>query len=697
MPDAKSDSAPTEPTELSREPLAPRVNPLVRQLIWAAPLVLSLLFAAGLLTWALRSDRDKRDELRQALISDALSLDAQLRARLADEQSHLADLARALPAHAAKPVEVLERRPELAAGIARGWLSVTWLDERNRIVAHLPADAKPGKRTRAKTEFDEPSDGLTMHVVAPVANGETLVARYSPLVLLQRGVPWWLGTRYVVQMVDGLDQVIATTGDGGKPPLGDSYRISFGDTLPDVYLLLTQREALPQWLRPLPAVTMLGFLLLIAAASLLLRKQVKNVASAEAQWRREVRWRGAMEDSALVGLRARDGDGRLLYVNRTFCDMVGYSRDELINCGPSMPYWPKDALEETSGRLRRTLAGNAPRAGYEARWRHRDGHAVDAMVFESPLIGADGVQIGWMGSVVDITERKQLEERERRQAETMVHHARLTMLGEVASTLAHELNQPLMAISSYATGIGNSLARQKYAEPVVLGALQRLGEQAHYAGRIVQRIRGFLTRREPQVESCDLNLVIRAAVGLLQKELERHGVEVVLQLDPSLPRILADPVLIEQVVINLVRNAGDARSGCTGPGKIRVASTVAALPGHVERFVRVDVEDNGPGIGERNVEELCAAFYSTRREGMGMGLAICRSIVEVHQGALDAINQPGGGARFSFTLPIVPAASAHSSDALRTADERPEVTSGVPALVTLTTDSSASRPAREPA
>lgn len=630
-----------------------RARALLRSAIWVAPLVLSLVFAAGVLAWAMRVDTDKRAELRQAMISDALSLDAQLRARVDDERNHLTDLSRALGADTPNPTDQLQRQPEFAAGLARGWVGVTWLDQRNRILAHLPADTRVDDQARLPLPADAVA-GLTMHLVAPTARGGTLVARYTPLVLLQRGVPWWLGIRYVVQMVDGLDQVIATTGDGGVRPQGDSYRISFGDTLPDVYLQLTQREAPPQWLRPLPAVTMAGFLLLIAAASLLLRRQVRNVANAEAQWKREVRWRSAMEDSALVGLRARDWNGRLLYVNRTFCELVGYSREALLDSAPPMPYWPADALEEVNTRLRRTLAGDAPREGYEAHWQHRDGRRLDVMLFESPLIGVDGVQIGWMGSVMDITERKQLEERERRQADTMVHHARLTMLGEVASTLAHELNQPLMAISSYTTGIGNSLERQRYADPLVLGALNKLGEQAHYAGRIVQRIRGFLTRREPLVEPCDLNAVIRAAAHLLRRDMRRQHVDLVFDLSRDLPQVVADPVLIEQVVINLVRNAIDARAGCTGTGVIRIVSSMAhQLATAGEPFVRVDVLDNGPGIGERNVESLCAAFYTTRPDGMGMGLAICRSIVDLHHGALDAANQPGGGARFSFTLPVV--------------------------------------------
>jgi len=367
---------------------------------------------------------------------------------------------------------------------------------------------------------------------------------------------------------------------------------------------------------------------------------------------------------ALVGLRARDAQGRLLYVNRTFCDMVGRTAEELVGLSPPMPYWPPDAIDEVMLRLRRTLAGQAPREGYEARWRHRDGHTIDVMVFESPLVDASGARIGWMGSIVDITERKQLEERERHRTETLAHHARLTMLGEVASTLAHELNQPLMAIASYTTGIGNSLQRAGTSDPVVLGALERLGQQAAHAGRIVQRIREFLTRREPQHEAFDLNQVVRDAVALLQRELQRHEVQLVFTLDPALGEVVADAVLIEQVVINLVRNASDALASHAGARRIEVRTGTAVGADTAPRFVRVDVIDSGPGLGGRGIETLCAPFYSTKADGMGMGLAICRSIIEAHHGAFDAGDAHGGGARFSFTL-----AANFASDAAMAAEE----------------------------
>jgi two-component system sensor histidine kinase DctS len=360
-----------------------------------------------------------------------------------------------------------------------------------------------------------------------------------------------------------------------------------------------------------------------------------------------------------VGIRARDLDGRLVYVNRTMADMVGYSTDELVGALPPMPYWPHEELVQAMERHQRNMAGNAPREGYESRWQHRDGHLVDVMVFEAPLVDAQGRQIGWMASILNITERKRLEDWERRQAETMAHHSRLTMLGEVASTLAHELNQPLSAIASYNAGVLNALRRDGQTDAAVLQALTRMGEQASHAGRIVKRIREFLTRREPQREPCDINQVVESATGLLKRDITRHAIEVSMQLDAHLPEVMADPILIEQVAANLVRNACDSVATREGSRRIIVQTTLGAGG----RFVKVSVTDNGPGLGGRTIEALCAPFYSTKPDGMGMGLAICRSIVELHYGGLDAQDVIGGGACLSFTVPCIdPDGSHHETD-----------------------------------
>ena len=478
-------------------------------------------------------------------------------------------------------------------------------------------------------------------------------------------MPWWLARKYDVRLIDGLEQEIAIletalpSATVGKLGLERAnYRVSFDPAIRDAYIELTEHDPFVPWYRTLPPTLMAGFLLLIMVATWMLRRQMQVVSRAEAAWRTEAAWRGAMEDSMIIGLRARDFDGRLVYVNRTFAQMVGWPQEALVGLIPPMPYWQPNEIEQTMQRHLRNMAGAAPREGYEARWLHRDGHSLDVMVFETPLVDARGKQIGWMGSILDITERKRMEERERKQAETLAHHARLTMLGEVASTLAHELNQPLTAIASYNAGVINSLHRDGFTDANVLAALQRLGEQAAQAGRIVQRIREFLTRREPEREACEIHQLVVSAITLFSRDLNRHNVTIKLNNDNSAISVIADAVLIEQVIINLLRNATDALASQTelsndATASRRIEVTINA-PG--ARFLRVDVTDNGPGLAGRTIRDLCAAFYSTKADGMGMGLAICRSIIEAHEGVLDACEVPSSfaahGAQFSFSLPL---------------------------------------------
>ena len=638
-----------EPTTVVTPPPRPALalppRPALRRGLWALPLLLSLAFVVTVLTWLRSSEQAERDEQRAELITDALSLQAQVSQRIEHEAALLAEFAAGLDRRALTP-EAFAAAPEVQQGLHRFWVGLTWLDASNRIRAHLPELApRPDLPSLSGT-------GLSAHLAARLASGGVLIARYSPTDMLRQNVPWWLARKYDVRLVDSFGEVIASTTEGRELSGRESHRISLEPALTDGYLELIARDRIKPWYRSLPAAMVAGFVVLIAAITWMLRRQVIDVSRAEAAWRTEAAWRSAMEDSLTVGLRARDLDGRLVYTNRAFADMVGFAPEDLHGLLPPMPYWPPGSTEAAMQRHQRNMAGEAPREGYETRWRHRDGHALDVMIFETPLVDARGRQIGWMGSVLDITERKRLEDRERRHTETMAHHARLTMLGEIASTLAHELNQPLTAISSYNAGVLNSLQRSDASaptDPAVLRALQRLGEQAAHAGRIVQRIRQFLTRREPQLEACSLNHIVDGAATLLKREFDRRGVRLTLALDSGLPNVVADAVLIEQVVINLLRNASDALTE-RADGDRRIEASTRRTPDL--RFVCIDVRDNGPGLQGRRIEALCAPFYSTKAEGMGMGLAICRSILEAHQGVLDAVESPGGGAWFSMTLPV---------------------------------------------
>ncbi|HEY4068728.1 MAG TPA: PAS domain S-box protein [Burkholderiaceae bacterium] len=652
----------TAVTPPPRPALALPPRPALRRGLWALPLLLSLAFVIGVLTWLRSTEQAEHEEQRTELITDALSLQAQVGQRIEQETALLAEFAQRLD-HQALGAEAFAAEPEVQRGLHRFWIELTWLDASNRILAHLPELApRPDLPSLSGV-------GLSAHLLAPLPSGGALVARYSPTDMLRQNVPWWLARKYDVRLVDSYGDVIASTTDNRELRGRESHRISLEPALTDAYLELIARDRVRPWFHSLPALMVAGFVVLIAAITWMLRRQVLDVSRAEAAWRTEAAWRSAMEESLTVGLRARDLDGRLVYMNRAFVDMTGYPPEELQGRLPPMPYWPPDVAELAMQRHQRTLAGESPREGYEAHWLRADGTPLDVMIFEAPLVDAGGAQIGWMGSVVNITSARRLEDRERRHTETMAHHARLTMLGEIASTLAHELNQPLSAISSYNAGVLNSLQRAGSAapegagtsapDPAVLRALQRLGEQAAHAGRIVQRIRQFLTRREPQLEACSLNHLVEGAAALLKRELDRRGVELALALDPDLPEVVADAVLIEQVVINLLRNASDALSeeaneapahaGDDAHGRRIVASTRRTPD---RRFVCIEVRDNGPGLQGRRIEALCAPFYSTKAEGMGMGLAICRSILEAHQGVLDASDAPGGGAAFSILLRV---------------------------------------------
>ncbi|RZL11387.1 MAG: PAS domain S-box protein [Rubrivivax sp.] len=611
--------------------------------LWAWPLVLSMVFVAGVVGWMVQSELQEREARQAELISDALSLEAQITGWLDGESARLKAVSDVMAA-GRMSADDFARHPLVLEGARRFWINVVWIDRAGRLVAQVPDDLRP-PTGRQPIGLDD--TGLSGHLSASLQDGGLLVARYSTAGLLRQQVPWWLARKYDIRLIDQSDDVIASTVEGERAPDQLWYRKAMGPAMPQATLELTSRDRILPWWRSLPMALMAGFVLLVMGTSWMLRRQMLSVARAEQAWRTEAAWRTAMEDSLAVGIRARDLEGRLVYVNKTMADMLGYQPEELIGAMPPMPYWPPHELEQSMGRHLRNMAGQAPREGYEARWQHRAGHLVEVMVFEAQLVDAKGRHIGWMASILNITERKRLEERERKQAETMAHHSRLTMLGEVASTLAHELNQPLSAIASYNAGVLNALQRQPATDPVLLGALERMGEQASHAGRIVKRIREFLTRREPQREPADINEVARAAVLLLAREFHRHGVRMTTSLAPDLPLVLIDPILVEQVAANLVRNACDAVAANDGPREIQLITQLAAGG----RFVKVVVIDNGTGLQGQTIETLCAPFYSTKAEGMGMGLAICRSIVELHYGALDAEEAPTGGAVMSFTVP----------------------------------------------
>jgi len=278
------------------------------------------------------------------------------------------------------------------------------------------------------------------------------------------------------------------------------------------------------------------------------------------------------------------------------------------------------------------------------------------LIFESPLVDDSGKQTGWMGSILDISDRKRIEELNLRQQEKLQASARLATMGEIASTLAHELNQPLAAISSYTTGalnlIENATEQSNSINVDTLKpALEKASAQAQRAGHIIRSVHTFVRKREPAREAVTIQTLIDSVMPLVELQAQQFFVAIQTSIAPNLPSLLADRVLLEQVLLNLTRNGIEAMQHAH-PEK-RILRIVAALESESlsQANVAISVIDHGHGISDEVAKRLFSPFFSTKAEGMGIGLNICRTAVEFHGGKLTHADNSLGGTIFRFTLP----------------------------------------------
>ena len=264
----------------------------------------------------------------------------------------------------------------------------------------------------------------------------------------------------------------------------------------------------------------------------------------------------------------------------------------------------------------------------------------------------------------DITPRRHAEEQSAAQAERAQSASRLITMGEMASSVAHELNQPLTAINNYCNGMVHRIKGKQINEEDLLAALEKTAKQAQRAGQIIQRIRSFVKRSEPNRTLSDVPAMVAEAVELAEIELRRRNVRLTHYIAARLPQLLVDPILIEQVLVNLMKNAAESVDSAQRPSARRSVE-LRVLPRQLEgqadkgglHVVEFTVTDTGKGLAPEVLQRLYEAFFSTKAEGMGIGLNLCRSIVESHQGRMQAENLYNGseisGCKFSFWLPMV--------------------------------------------
>jgi two-component system sensor histidine kinase DctS len=428
----------------------------------------------------------------------------------------------------------------------------------------------------------------------------------------------------------------------------------------------------PRLIPNLATALVMGLSVLLFAVVLLLVRDVRRRARAEAALGEALAFRKAMEDSLVTGLRAGDLSGRLTYANPAFCAMVGYGIDELREADPP-PYWPVDRIDDYRMRQaerRREPQGGAGRNGYETEFVRKSGERFPVMVFEAPLVDAQGRHTGWMSAAVDLTERRRVEEIARQQQERLQASARLATMGEMASLLSHELNQPLAAIAGYAHGSMNLLGEGNGAadhdRQHLRQAIAQIAEQADRAGRVIKSVQGFVRRREQSREPVAVGFLLEAVLPLMRLQARKSGTHIDIELADPQARVLADRTMIEQVLLNLARNAIQAMELDT-PAERRVLRLRAEVAHG--KWMAFRVIDAGPGIAPDIARRLFTPFFTTRDEGMGLGLSLCRTVVEQHGGALDfdtrvpGADGVGGGTEFRFTLPLAEVAQPQSTPA----------------------------------
>ena len=771
----------------------------------------------------LRFEEIEREQ--EAVKRDVEYAQQRIRLRLLERQEQLMRIARDVSSKemdaedfTTQAETLVSNHPELHA--------VSWLDAKQKVKAAYASPSasvaqlrgvgdvlKPGEtegafnqtRDLAQPVYSHPmvSQGgqPILQLLLPLSDkgkfAGVIMAEYSVDGLLRYGVPPEITAKYAVTLVNGKNSVLA-----GTPimPRNPATRLLPWSRIPIEYQIPVAPVGNDMILRAQGYRTSLGligsglFWLVVALSALTVWmligtwRHTRKRMTAQQALIRETNFRRAMENSMLTGMRALDMNGKITYVNPAFCQMTGWSEDDLVGKTAPFVYWPEQDREILTKQLADELGGYSPQSGFQMRVKRKNGTLFDARMYVSPLIDSKGRQTGLMTSTTDITEpnrvRQQLTESQDRfitvlegmdasvsvaplgrsdllfankmyrqwfggdtvghlrlieqagvphrhpveeedddvdslaglpldqlspsfaknfeifipvlskwlevrsryltwvdgrlaqmviatditprrdaerqaalQAERAQSASRLITMGEMASSVAHELNQPLTAINIYCNGMVSRIKDKQISEADVISTLEKTAHQAQRAGQIIQRIRTFVKRSAPNRTLSNVASMVEAARELADIEMRRRNVNLQMYVAARLPELYVDPILIEQVLINLLKNAAESVDAAHRKSSNRNVE-LRVTPQKVDDrdVVEFAVVDTGQGLTPEVMAHLYESFFSTKVEGMGMGLNLCRSIVESHLGRIAAENIYNGetivGCRFAFWIPL---------------------------------------------
>ena len=635
----------------------PGTPPAPSRWLWLLPRLAFGLFVASVATQIWLNQRADSEEARATLLNDMLWLEQTLSFNLEHNEENLARIGPEVG------VALFEAHAHALLDNKSGLVGVLLLSADGAVRHRLPAGSAAVSATALAATLDlarrlgkpgysppyrDASGAWTFQVQVPLYRegrfAGAAVGIYGLRRILQDSAPWWLAQRNHISVLDLDGTVLTSRSSLAQTETPSSHRMFFNPPGHGLVLLATPIRPPATWTGQFLSGSLVLLAILVVWSLWALRRDVQQRHAAEQALRGEYAFRKAMEDSLQTGLRARDLDGRITYVNPAFCRMVGWSAGELVGLAPPMPYWADEDMEAARELNERILAGQGPRTGFEMLLKRRSGETFPALIHTTPLIDAQGRQTGWMSSIVDLTEQRRAEERERQQLEHLQAAARLVAMGEMASSLAHELNQPLAAISSYAAGSLNLIDSGRADPAEIRDVLAKTQAQAQRAGQVIRRIYDFVRRAEPKTEPCELTRLIEETIALVEVDARRRKVRIVHELADGLPTVEGDRVLLGQALFNLMRNGIEAMSDSPD------AQLTVRADADADQAV-IAIADRGPGVSAEAAKSLFEPFYTTKAEGMGMGLNICRSIVEAHQGRLWLEPNPDGGSIFYVSLP----------------------------------------------
>jgi len=357
----------------------------------------------------------------------------------------------------------------------------------------------------------------------------------------------------------------------------------------------------------------------------------------------------ALLDAAVDAIIVIDSGGQIEKFNQAAEQMFGFSAAEIIgkNIALLMPEPDRSAHDAYLRRYSLTGEARIIGIGRDVQAQRRDGTVFPASLAVGRVAGTDPAR--FVGFIRDISARVAAERTAAQAQERLTHVARLSTLGEMAAGLAHEINQPLAAITTYAQACQRQLDKGEAPDAAdIREALVEIGRQALRASEVIRRLRSLVAKREVRRVPLRCNLLLEDVVSLARPDLRANDVRLRLDVAPGLPDVMMDPVQLQQVLINLLRNAIDATLQ-SGDARREITLRALSTLGNVE----ISVHDHGPGLGPDVLSKVFNPFFTTKPHGTGLGLAISRTIVQAHGGTLAHREEPGGGACFYFTLPTL--------------------------------------------